>query len=100
MCDICAAIGGYCGQCDGSYWSEFNAQAEVRRQAAVKRITKRERRQRAVTVAQRHLQFAYLRWAELTCSLFPADTTPVYQDRCQQCGGHGCATCNYWESTR
>ena len=99
MCDICAAIGGYCGQCDGPYWSPYNAQAEVPRQAAVKRITKRERRQRAVTVAQRHLQFAYLRWAELTCSLFPV-AQRVYRDRCQMCGGSGCATCNYWESTR
>ena len=99
MCDICAAIGGYCGQCDGSYWSEFNAQAEARREAALSRIAKRERQERAKVVAQCHLQWAYLRWAELTCSLFPKQE-PTYRDRCQMCGGSGCATCNYWESTR
>ena len=99
MCDVCAAIGGYCGQCDGSYWSEFNAQAEQRREAALRRINKRARKQRATTVAQRHLKWAYLRWAGFSCSLLPAGE-PVYQDRCQQCGGHGCATCAYWENTR
>lgn len=96
MCNICAAIGGYCGQCDGSYWSQYNAEAEVRRQAA---IAKRQKRERATTVARRHLQFAYLRWAEFSCSLLPKQQ-PVYQDRCPSCGGHGCATCAYWENTR
>ena len=99
MCNICATIGGYCGQCDGQYWSEFNAQAEIRRQAALARIAKRKRQARALQVAQRHLQWAYLRWAEFSCSILPKDE-PVYQDRCSSCGGHGCATCNYWETTR
>lgn len=97
MCNVCQAVGGYCGNCDGSYWSEFNAQAEARRQAVVCCIAKR--RERAATVTSRHLQWAYLRWAELTCSLL-SPAQPVYQDRCQACGGHGCATCAYWENTR
>lgn len=99
MCDICAAVGGYCGQCDGSYWSQFNQEAEERRVAAVRRIEQRKRQERAMQVAQRHLQWAYLRWAELSCSLLPPQA-PVYQDRCPSCGGHGCATCAYWENTR
>lgn len=99
MCDICAAIGGYCGQCDGQYWVEFNAEAEARREAALRRARLAQRQARALYVAQRHLQWAYLRWAELTCSLF-APAEPVYQDRCPSCGGHGCATCAYWENTR
>ena len=60
---------------------------------------KRQKRERAATVAARHLQFAYLRWANFSCSILPA-AQPVYQDRCQQCGGAPCATCNYWETTR
>ena len=99
MCEMCQAIGGYCGNCDGSHWSEFNAAAEGRRVAALRRIEQRKRRERPLQVAQRHLQWAYLRWAGFSCSLLPADT-PVYQDRCQMCGGHGCATCAYWENTR
>ena len=55
--------------------------------------------ERAQTVTQRHLQFAYLRWAGFSCSLLPAEQ-PVYRDRCPSCGGHGCATCAYWENTR
>ena len=99
MCNVCAAIGGYCGSCDGSYWSEFNAAAAVRREAALRRARLAQRQARALYVAQRHLQWAYIRWAGLTCSLLPKQEA-VYQDRCQQCGGHGCATCNYWETTR
>lgn len=99
MCNVCAAIGGYCGQCDGAYWSEFNAQAAQRREAALRRIEQRQKRERAKTVVARHLQWSYLRWAEFSCSLLPA-SEPVYQDRCQTCGGAGCATCNYWENTR
>ena len=99
MCDICAAIGGYCGDCDGSYWSQFNAQAEIRRELVLARIAKRQKCERAKVVAQRHLQWAYLRWAGLTCTLF-APAEPTYRDRCQMCGGHGCATCDYWENSR
>lgn len=99
MCNVCAAIGGYCGDCDGSYWSQFNAVAEVRRELALARIAQRQRRERATVVAARHLQFAYLRWAEFSCSILPA-AQPVYQDRCPSCGGSGCAICAYWENTR
>ena len=99
MCEVCQMVGGYCGNCDGTYWSEFNAQAEIRRQAALRRARLAQRQARALYVAQRHLQFAYLRWANFSCSLLPA-SEPVYQDRCASCGGHGCATCNYWETTR
>ena len=99
MCNVCAAIGGYCGQCDGRYWDAFNAEAEQRRQAAVKRITKRKRKERALTLARQQAKYLWIRWAGFSCSLLPKQQ-PVYQDRCQRCGGHGCAACAYWESTR
>ena len=99
MCELCQVIGGYCGQCDGHYWDAFNAEASIRREAALRRIEQRKRRERAKLVAQRHLQWSYLRWAEFSCSILPKQEA-VYQDRCQQCGGAGCATCAYWENTR
>lgn len=99
MCEVCQMVGGYCGNCDGSYWSQYNAEAEARREAALRRIAKRQRKERALTLARQHAQWLWVRWAGFSCSLLPADT-PVYQDRCSSCGGHGCATCAYWESTR